>query len=92
MGSKISVPSTTFTPLKPRSALAFFGLVPPANFLTRSGQPMLNITQLPVLQDNYIYILHDDQSQETAVIDPTLAEPVLAVLEQQHWQLNYILN
>ena len=53
---------------------------------------MLNITQLPVLQDNYIYILHDDQSQETAVIDPTLAEPVLAVLEQQHWQLNYILN
>ena len=26
VGSKISVPSTTFTPLKPRSALAFFGL------------------------------------------------------------------
>ena len=53
---------------------------------------MLKIIQLPVLQDNYVYILHDEQSQQTAVIDPTLAEPVLAVLEQQQWQLNYILN
>ncbi len=53
---------------------------------------MLTIIQIPVLTDNYIYLLHDEQSGETAVVDPALAEPVLAVLKQHGWQLTYILN
>ncbi len=53
---------------------------------------MLEIIQLPVLNDNYIYLLHDEQSGETAVIDPAVAEPVLQVLKQKSWQLSYILN
>lgn len=53
---------------------------------------MLNIIQIPVLSDNYIYLLHDEPSGETAVVDPTLAKPVLDVLKQQGWQLTYILN
>ncbi|MCX7067295.1 MAG: hydroxyacylglutathione hydrolase [Methylococcales bacterium] len=53
---------------------------------------MLDIIQIPVLIDNYIYLLHDSDSGETAVIDPAVAEPVLAVLTQKGWQLSYILN
>lgn len=53
---------------------------------------MLNIIQIPVLTDNYIYLLHDEPSGETAVVDPAVAEPVLEVLKQQGWQLTYILN
>ena len=53
---------------------------------------MLAIQQIPVLNDNYIYLIHDPESKETAVIDPAVAEPVLSVLKQKNWQLNYILN
>ncbi|OYV18694.1 MAG: hypothetical protein CG441_1025, partial [Methylococcaceae bacterium NSM2-1] len=41
---------------------------------------MLTITQIPVLTDNYIYLINDPVSGETAVIDPALAQPVLDVL------------
>jgi hydroxyacylglutathione hydrolase len=53
---------------------------------------MLAILQLPVLNDNYIYLLHDSVSGETAAVDPAVAQPVLDVLDQKGWQLTYILN
>ncbi|MEQ1638545.1 MAG: hydroxyacylglutathione hydrolase [Methylococcales bacterium] len=53
---------------------------------------MLNIIQLPALENNYIYIIHEPDSGETAVIDPTLAAPVLEVLKPNQWSLKYILN
>ncbi|MDP3839397.1 MAG: hydroxyacylglutathione hydrolase [Methylococcales bacterium] len=53
---------------------------------------MLEIIQIPVLSDNYIYLLHDTVSGETAAVDPAVAEPVLAILKQRGWQLTYILN
>ena len=53
---------------------------------------MLDIVQIPVLTDNYIYLLHDSVSGETAVVDPALAKPVLDLLESKGWQLTYILN
>ncbi len=53
---------------------------------------MLEIIALPVLTDNYIYLIHDPVSQETAVVDPALALPVLDILEEKGWQLTYILN
>lgn len=53
---------------------------------------MIQIQQIPVLQDNYIYLIHETESGETAVVDPTLAAPVLAALEKNNWQLSYILN
>jgi len=52
---------------------------------------MLTIIQLPVLTDNYIYLLHDDESGQTAVVDPALAQPVLSALSQYGWQLSHIL-
>lgn len=53
---------------------------------------MLAIIQIPVLTDNYVYILHESIAQQTAVIDPAEAEPVLNLLHHKGWQLNYILN
>jgi len=53
---------------------------------------MLKIIQLPVLTDNYIYLLHDTETGSTAVVDPTLSQPVLDVLKQHGWQLDWILN
>lgn len=53
---------------------------------------MLNILCLPVLNDNYIYLLHDCVSGETAAVDPALAQPVLDALSAQGWQLTTILN
>lgn len=53
---------------------------------------MLTILQLPVLNDNYIYLIHDPVSGETAAIDPADAQPVLDVLEQNGWRLTTILN
>ncbi|ESS71987.1 hydroxyacylglutathione hydrolase GloB [Methyloglobulus morosus KoM1] len=53
---------------------------------------MLEIITLPVLADNYIYLIHDPVSQETAAVDPALAEPVLDILEEKGWELTYILN
>ena len=53
---------------------------------------MLTIIQIPVLTDNYIYLIHDAVSGETAVVDPAIAQPVLDVLDKKGWRLTYILN
>ncbi|CAA9889253.1 Hydroxyacylglutathione hydrolase [Candidatus Methylobacter favarea] len=53
---------------------------------------MLEIIPLPVLTDNYIYLLNEPVSNETAVVDPALAQPVLDILDKKNWKLTYILN
>ena len=50
----------------------------------------MNITILPAYKDNYIYILHCDQTHETAVIDPGEAGPVLDFLNETGWSLTQI--
>ncbi|MGZ8196317.1 MAG: MBL fold metallo-hydrolase, partial [Methylosarcina sp.] len=53
---------------------------------------MLEIVSLPVLTDNYIHIIHDSVSSETAAVDPALAPPVLEFLERKGWRLTAIFN
>ena len=53
---------------------------------------MLEVIQIPVLEDNYIYLAHEPSEQKTAVIDPALAEPVLRELHNRGWHLDYIFN
>ncbi|MGH8559513.1 MAG: MBL fold metallo-hydrolase, partial [Methylococcales bacterium] len=53
---------------------------------------MLEIIQIPVLQDNYVYLIHEGESSKTAVVDPAVAGPVLDQLSNRGWRLNYILN
>jgi hydroxyacylglutathione hydrolase len=53
---------------------------------------MLEIVRIPVLSDNYIWLAHDAASGETAVIDPAVAEPVLAEAASRGWRITQILN
>lgn len=53
---------------------------------------MFDIDQIPVLNDNYVYLIHDTESGNTGVVDPALAEPVLDRLAERGWRLDYILN
>ena len=53
---------------------------------------MLEVVQIPVLSDNYVYLAHDHDSGETAVIDPAVAEPVLAAAAARGWTITQILN
>ncbi len=53
---------------------------------------MLEIDQIPVLNDNYVYLLHDHAGGATAVVDPAVSESVLDALLQRNWHLTHILN
>jgi len=53
---------------------------------------MLEIVQIPVLSDNYVYLLHEPDSGDTAVVDPAVAEPVLAELGRRGWRLTHLFN
>ena len=52
----------------------------------------IDVFQLPVWQDNYIYILHDTKAQKTLCVDPAESETVLSFLTSKGWGLDYILN
>ncbi len=53
---------------------------------------MLQIEQLPVLSDNYVYLVRDPVTGQTGVVDPAVAEPVLDALAHLGWQLTHIIN
>jgi len=52
----------------------------------------LEIQLVPCLKDNYAYLLHDAASGETAVVDPSEAEPVMKAAAARGWRLTHILN
>jgi hydroxyacylglutathione hydrolase len=51
----------------------------------------LEIDLIPVLSDNYVYLLHEPVQGMTAVVDPAEAEPVLDRLRQQGRRLDLAL-
>ncbi|KFL48881.1 hydroxyacylglutathione hydrolase [Sphingobium sp. ba1] len=53
---------------------------------------MLEVVRIPVLSDNYVWLLHDPRSQETVVIDPAVAEPVLKAAAARGWTIGQIWN
>jgi hydroxyacylglutathione hydrolase len=53
---------------------------------------MIEVVRIPALQDNYIWMAHDDASGETVVIDPAEAAPVLAEAEKRGWTIGQIWN
>lgn len=42
--------------------------------------------------DNYVWILHDESTGQTAAIDPGQEAPVLELLKLRGWRLDWILN
>lgn len=53
---------------------------------------MVEIVRIPVLSDNYVWLIHEPESGETVVIDPAVAEPVLAESEARGWTISQIWN
>ena len=53
---------------------------------------MLIVDMLPVLQDNYIFMLVDEETRVCAVVDPAEAPPVLTYLQQHNLTLEAIYN
>ena len=52
----------------------------------------LAIELVPLLKDNYAYLLHDEATGTTAVVDPSEAAPVLAVARARGWRLTHVLS
>ena len=52
----------------------------------------IEIVRVPVLSDNYVWLVHEAASGETLVIDPAVAEPVLAAAEARGWKITQIWN
>jgi hydroxyacylglutathione hydrolase len=52
----------------------------------------LEIRQIPCLQDNYGYLVHDPDTGITATIDTPDAAAISAALDAAGWRLDYILN
>jgi hydroxyacylglutathione hydrolase len=53
---------------------------------------MLEIVRIPALSDNYIWLAHEPGSGETLVVDPAVAEPVLAEAKARGWRISQIWN
>jgi len=51
----------------------------------------IEIATIPALSDNYIFLIHDPDSRETACIDVPDAAPVLEALSARGWSLTHIL-
>lgn len=52
----------------------------------------LGIVRIPVLSDNYVWLVHEAESGETMVVDPAVAEPVLAEADRRGWRITQIWN
>ncbi|MDH5723212.1 MAG: hydroxyacylglutathione hydrolase [Alphaproteobacteria bacterium] len=52
---------------------------------------MLQIEMVPILEDNYCYLLRSEDGK-CAVLDPGEAPPVIDALEKLGWTPDYILN
>jgi hydroxyacylglutathione hydrolase len=52
----------------------------------------VDILRVPVLSDNYVWLMHDPASGETVVIDPAVADPVLAAADAKGWRITQIWN
>jgi hydroxyacylglutathione hydrolase len=53
---------------------------------------VLEIVQLPVLRDNYTYLLRCPDTDTVGLVDAPTPEPVLAELAARGWTLDWILN
>ena len=52
----------------------------------------MEIVPVPAFNDNYLWLVHDDASGDTAVVDPGDAAPVLAEAERRGWTINQVWN
>ncbi len=51
----------------------------------------LELVTVPCLSDNYAYLIHDEATDATAVVDVPEAAPILNALAARGWRLSHIL-
>jgi hydroxyacylglutathione hydrolase len=54
--------------------------------------PPIEVLRVPVLHDNYVWLVHDPASGETLAVDPAVAEPVLDAAAARGWTISQIWN
>jgi hydroxyacylglutathione hydrolase len=52
----------------------------------------MEIVPVPAFTDNYLWLIHDEVSGETAVVDPGDASPVLAEADNRGWTITQVWN
>jgi hydroxyacylglutathione hydrolase len=52
----------------------------------------IEVICIPVLSDNYVWLLRENTSGEVMVVDPAVAAPVLAKAEALGWTITHIWN
>ena len=52
----------------------------------------MEIVPVPAFSDNYIWLVHDSPSGETAVVDPGDSAPPLAEAQRRGWRITQIWN
>ena len=52
----------------------------------------LEVVAVPAFADNYLWLVHDDASGRTAVVDPGDGEAVLAAAADRGWTIDTVLN
>lgn len=52
----------------------------------------LSVSAVPVLTDNYVWLIHESESGDTTAVDPSVADPVLDAAVASGWRLTQILN
>ena len=52
----------------------------------------MKIQIIPCLQDNYSYLIIDEENNIACVIDPSEADPIIKYLEENNIKLKFILN
>ncbi len=52
----------------------------------------IEVVRIPVLSDNYVWLVHEPASGETMVVDPAVSEPVLAEAAARGWTITAIWN
>ncbi len=52
----------------------------------------VEVVRIPVLSDNYVWLVRENTSGEVMVVDPAVAEPVLAKAAELGWDITHIWN
>ena len=53
---------------------------------------MVEVVAVPALRDNYVWLIHDPASGETAAVDPSVDQPVLDAAAARGWAIGQVLN
>jgi hydroxyacylglutathione hydrolase len=52
----------------------------------------IEVVRIPVLSDNYVWLVRENTSGEVMVVDPAVAAPVLAKADELGWKITQIWN